>query len=64
MNHTLSHQLPQWVESGRVLMEDFKDMVTAIDVDMSDFENCQIASGVYTGNRSRGAAPNVLSFAA
>ena len=31
MNYTQHYQLPQWVETDRILMDDFNDMTSAID---------------------------------
>ena len=31
MNYTQHYQLPQWVETDRILMEDFNNMASAID---------------------------------
>ena len=31
MNYTQNYQLPQWVETDRILMDDFNDMTSAID---------------------------------
>ena len=31
MNYTANYQLPQWVETDRILMDDFNDMTSAID---------------------------------
>ena len=31
MNYTTNYHLPQWVETDRILMDDFNDMTSAID---------------------------------
>ena len=31
MNYTANYQLPQWVDTDRILMDDFNDMTEAID---------------------------------
>lgn len=35
MNYTTNYHLPQWVESDRILMEDFNDAMEAIDEGLS-----------------------------
>ena len=63
MNYTENYQLPQWVESDRVLMDDFNDMTEKIDTALGEhqeiltehtaaiagFGNCQIYYTTYTG---------------
>ena len=57
MNYTENYQLPQWVESDRVLMEDFNTANSKIDAVLSEAVrnmatkgNCQIYTTSYTGN--------------
>ena len=36
MNYTTNYHLPQWVESDRILMEDFNDAMEALDEGMAE----------------------------
>ena len=36
MNYTQNYQLPQWVETDRILMEDFNDMTQKLETALSD----------------------------
>ena len=36
MNYTANYHLPQWVETDRILMEDFNDMASTLDAALSD----------------------------
>ena len=60
MNYTENYQLPQWVESDRVLMEDFNDAMEKIDASCG---NCRIKMGSYIGTGTYGSAhPSSLTF--
>ena len=43
MNYTTNYHLPQWVESDRIMMEDFNEAMEAID---TTFTKCLTAEGV------------------
>ena len=77
MNYTTNYHLPQWVETDRLLMDDFNAMTSAIDTaldghdtQLSGFQaqvatkgDCFIVSGTYTGTGGTGAgSPCTLSF--
>ena len=63
MNYTANYHLPQWVETDRILMDDFNDMASAIDAALktnadgltandaqhSGFGNCQLYTASYVG---------------
>ena len=59
MNYTQNYQLPQWVETDRILMEDFNDAFDTIESAMSGFGNCKIVTGSYVGT---GAVNKTLTF--
>ena len=68
MNYTQNYQLPQWVETDRILMEDFNDAFSALDTalsghdgDLAEKGNCQIITGSYVGT---GASTMTLTFPA
>ena len=53
MEYTTNYQLPQWVETDRIIMEDFNDMTSKIDAVLGQAPgkgNCQILTGYYQGN--------------
>ena len=57
MNYTQNYQLPQWVETDRILMEDFNGAFSALDTalaahdgDLAEKGNCQVYFTTYTGN--------------
>ena len=66
MNYTANYQLPQWVETDRILMEDFNDMASTLDAALGGLRedvdthaetlagcgNCQLYSGSYVGTGS------------
>ena len=77
MNYTQHYQLPQWVDSDRILRTDFNDMASKLDAALksnadalsentaavSAKGNCQIVSGSYVGSGLAGAAyPTSLTF--
>ena len=63
MNYTQNYQLPQWVETDRILMEDFNDMTEKLDAALGDHAetlaehaailpakgNCSIYTASYRG---------------
>jgi len=60
MNQTPNYQLPQWVESDRILMEDFNNAMRIID---SDILRCVHTS--YVGSGEHGTSDrNYLTFPA
>ena len=59
MNYTQNYQLPQWVETDRILRTDFNDAFDTIETAMSGFGNCKIETGSYTGT---GGNSNTLTF--
>ena len=66
MNYTQNYQLPQWVETDRILMDDFNDMTEKLEEALTDygnamegFGNCQIVTGSYVGT---GAVNKTLTF--
>ena len=79
MTYTTNYQLPQWVKSDRIMMDDFNDANTKIDAALKSHDdsfaaleaalalkgNCTIQLSTYTGTGSHGeTAPNSLTFAA
>lgn len=70
MNYTENYQLPQWVESDRVLMEDFNEANSTIDQALGEHAailagcgNCQIETFTYTGTGTFGVAnPTRIQF--
>ena len=54
MNYTQNYQLPQWVETDRILMDDFNDMAEKIEDGLSGLEagTPKVAAGTYTGNNA------------
>ena len=77
MNYTTNYHLPQWVETDRLLMDDFNDAYSAIDtalgglredVDTNDaahasFGNCSLYTASYTGTGvCNQANPNAFTF--
>ena len=56
MNYTQNYQLPQWVETDRILMEDFNGAFSALDTalaahdgDLAEKGNCQFCTVSYVG---------------
>ena len=77
MIYTQNYQLPQWVKSDRIMMDDFNDANTKIDAalksqadslashaaQMENFGNCRIVPTTYQGTGRYGADhPTTLSF--
>ena len=63
MEYTTNYQLPTWVETDRIQMDDFNDMTEKIDTALGEHQkiisksgNCIIVSGSYAGN---GAVDNL-----
>ena len=56
MNYTTNYHLPQWVESDRIMMEDFNQMCADIDQGIKTAQDTAEAlpyvTGSYTGNGS------------
>ena len=58
MNYTENYQLPQWVETDRIMMDDFNEAMARVDQDCG---NCRIVYGSYVGTgESRSAHPNTI----
>ena len=49
MNYTQHYQLPQWVDSDRIMMDDFNDMTQKLDTGLAELEEELTA----LSNRSR-----------
>ena len=79
MNYTANYHLPQWVETDRILMEDFNDMASTLDAALktnadaaaasadaiANKGNCQLYTASYVGNGAYGSgSPNNLTFPA
>ena len=65
MNYTQHYQLPQWVETDRIMMDDFNDMTAKLDSSLAAAAqgNCRIVTGSYVGTGTYGAEhPNSLTF--
>ena len=53
MNYTTNYHLPQWVESDRIMMEDFNEAMASIDEGLTEAyrsTNLPYVIGSYTGN--------------
>ena len=57
MTYTTNYQLPQWVKSDRIMMDDFNDAMEKIEGGLS--EKVGVTFGTYTGN---GAASRIVSL--
>ena len=77
MTYTTNYQLPQWVKSDRIMMDDFNDANSKIDTalksqadalnsletNMASLGNCQLYYTTYTGTGTYGAkGMNSLTF--
>ena len=66
MEYTTNYQLPQWVETDRIMMDDFNDLTEKLDEALSEIPgkgNCQIYTTSYVGNGRYGADyQNSLTF--
>ena len=77
MTYTQNYQLPQWVKSDRILMDDFNDANAKIDAalkshddslaghaaQLENFGNCIFYTTVYTGTGGKGSGNrNTLTF--
>ena len=50
MNYTTNYHLPQWVESDRIMMEDFNEAMDSIDQSIKAASLPTYVIGNYTGN--------------
>ena len=53
MNYTTNYHLPQWVESDRIMMEDFNEAMADIDQGLTEAyspDNLPYVIGSYNGN--------------
>ena len=79
MIYTQNYQLPQWVKSDRIMMDDFNDANSKIDAalhglrtdmdshaeTLTEKGNCQIVFGTYTGTGTAGnTGATTLQFSA
>ncbi len=48
MDHTTNYQLPQWVKSDRIMMDDFNDANSKIDAALT--LKCEAVAGTYIGD--------------
>ena len=48
MTYTTNYQLPQWVKSDRILMDDFNDANSKIDAALT--MKCEAVAGTYNGS--------------
>ena len=74
MTYTTNYQLPQWVKSDRIMMDDFNDANQKLDTALKNHDdtldtleatlltlgNCQVYTTSYVGDE--GTAPRVLPF--
>ena len=79
MTYTTNYQLPQWVKSDRIMMDDFNDANQKLDTALKNLAdqdgvletalaakgNCRIELKTYTGTGSSGSAsPTRVTFSA
>ena len=52
MNYTQHYQLPQWVETDRIMMDDFNDLTQKIDSGLSGLagSKAELVTGTYHGD--------------
>ena len=77
VTYTTNYQLPQWVKSDRIMMDDFNDANSKIDTalksqadalnsletNMASLGNCQLYYTTYTGTGTYGSShPTTLTF--
>ena len=77
MEYTSNYQLPTWVETDRIQMDDFNDMTDKIDAALgeqsetlaehtaaiAELGNCAVYTSSYTGTGTYGEGnPNTLTF--
>ena len=77
MNYTTNYQLPTWVETDRIQMDDFNDMTEKLDAALVEVQNsvdgqtvaiaakgnCQLYAGSYVGTGTYGtSSPNSFTF--
>ena len=61
MNYTENYQLPQWVETDRIMMADFNEAMAKVDEGMGAIP--RMVSGSYVGTGAYGSeSPNHLEF--
>ena len=61
MNYTQNVQLPQWVETDRIMMADFNEAMAKVDQGMGAIP--RMVSGSYVGTGAYGSeSPNHLEF--
>ena len=53
MNYTTNYHLPQWVESDRIMMEDFNEAMEEIETGLTTANIPPLAIGTYTGNGNK-----------
>ena len=65
MNYTTNYHLPQWVESDRILMEDFNDAMETIDEGLTEAyrpDNLPFVIGSYYGTGEASSTTITLGF--
>ena len=60
MTYTTNYQLPQWVKSDRILMENFNDANQKIDAALT--MKCEAVAGTYVGNLSTEIQTQTISL--
>mgnify|MGYP006078301679 CR=1 FL=1 len=68
MNYTQHYQLPQWVETDRIMMDNFNDMTAKLDTGLAGLagSKAELVTGTYHGDSaasraiSLGFAPKAL----
>ena len=60
MDHTTNYQLPQWVKSDRIMMDDFNDANSKIDAALT--LKCEAVAGTYIGNLSTETQAQTISL--
>ena len=60
MDHTTNYQLPQWVKSDRILMDDFNDANSKIDAALT--LKCEAVAGTYIGNLAAETQTQTISL--
>ena len=67
MNYTTNYHLPQWVETDRIMMEDFNQAMAGIDQALGagltpEGTTCQYGTFSFTGSTAAGTALATFSF--
>ncbi len=67
MNYTTNYHLPQWVETDRIMMEDFNQAMAGIDQALDagltpEGTTCQYGTFSFTGSTAVGTALATFSF--